>query len=352
MFACSGWPPFPCILLDTVWRPTDEGEGEPLGAALSPDGEHLYVACNGPDSLVKIRTSDNTLEGLIPLPGYAWDVCVHPSGRYVYVSGYNHLGDWVWVVSADGDSVCAEVRLGGSGRVEPLPDGRYVYVASEDVDSVWAIETQGNTVVAWLPADGEPIELVARQDGEFVYAACCAGSIVTIRTSDNTVTDVQPSPYETMGLALSPDGTYGFVPVQEDIDCIAVRDLAGRYDVNRIALSDAVWPGRVGLLPGGDYLLSCAGVEEWPALMVVRLADSAAVAYLEFEFDWGFPAEPVDFVASASGERLYVVDWLNMLVLVLGTPGSSGSGRPVPRVTLTRPGPRPRLAAVSARRGR
>jgi DNA-binding beta-propeller fold protein YncE len=61
--------------------------GHPLGAVLSTDGQTLYVSTNR-DRLVALAVSGRAVAREIPIPHGSPQVCMHPSGRRIYASGF------------------------------------------------------------------------------------------------------------------------------------------------------------------------------------------------------------------------------------------------------------------------
>jgi len=61
--------------------------GHPLGAVLSKDGQTLYVSTNR-DRLVALAVSGRAAAREIPIPHGSPQICMHPSGRRVYASGF------------------------------------------------------------------------------------------------------------------------------------------------------------------------------------------------------------------------------------------------------------------------
>jgi DNA-binding beta-propeller fold protein YncE len=61
--------------------------GHPLGAVLSHDEQTLYVSTNR-DRLVALALSGRVAARDIPIPHGSPQICMHPSGRRLYASGY------------------------------------------------------------------------------------------------------------------------------------------------------------------------------------------------------------------------------------------------------------------------
>jgi DNA-binding beta-propeller fold protein YncE len=152
------------------------GIEHPNGLAIAPDGEHLYVASSGSETLTAFGIDPSG--GLDQLAGKrgcigeralpacerrasladAYDVAVGPDGRSVYAIGsaavtYLHRrrrGDLraLGCVSADGRFDCRD----GRGLINPAsitvgPGGEEIYVASEVSDSLATLTRRGHVKV-------------------------------------------------------------------------------------------------------------------------------------------------------------------------------------------------------------
>jgi DNA-binding beta-propeller fold protein YncE len=104
-------------------------EGHALGAVLSSDGQILYVATNR-DRLIALSLSRRVVVGDIAIPQGSLQLCRHPSGRRLYISGWR-------------TGTIAEVELptlrrlrtfevgGAVQEVAGSPDGQMLYAANE-----------------------------------------------------------------------------------------------------------------------------------------------------------------------------------------------------------------------------
>lgn len=153
---------------------TTRGLHEPLGLAISPDGNNVYVASSNPGTVVAFAR--NTATGrLTPLDGKS--VCFQ-----------NSLGD--------GPPVCPQAAKGihGADAVAVSPDGGTVYVSAFSGDSV--------AVFSRRAADGELRQLPGRQS--------CLKDPRAVRWTDCpvTATSIQGA----RPIAISPDGRFAYVP--------------------------------------------------------------------------------------------------------------------------------------------
>jgi len=64
--------------------------GQPLYAAVTPDGTKVYVANSGANTVSVIATATNTVTATIPVDNSATAVAVAPDGSKVYVTGWTN----------------------------------------------------------------------------------------------------------------------------------------------------------------------------------------------------------------------------------------------------------------------
>ena len=103
--------------------------GHPLGAVLSRDGQTLYVSTNR-DRLVALSLSRQCVVADIPIPHASPQLCLHPSGRRVYASGWRR--GVVAEIDVPALRLLRTFELGGTVQdVAVTADGQTLYAANE-----------------------------------------------------------------------------------------------------------------------------------------------------------------------------------------------------------------------------
>jgi len=104
-------------------------DGHPLGAVLSSDGQTLYIATNH-DRLIALSLPRRVVVGYIAIPQGSLQLCRHPSGRRMYVSGWR-TGT---IVEIEVPTLRQLRTFEVGGAVQEItcsPDGQMLYAANE-----------------------------------------------------------------------------------------------------------------------------------------------------------------------------------------------------------------------------
>ncbi len=186
---------------------------------VSPDGNHLYVAGEGGDTVAVFSRDDNT--GMLTFVEQQQDgqngvdgldrvssVTISPDGKHLYVTGY--WDDTVAVFSRDNNTgvlTFIEMYKDGQGGVDGLfgaisvtvsPDGKHLYVAGNRDDAVAVFSRDDNTgMLAFVEMhkDGQsgvdgldaPNSVTVSPDGNHLYVAGLVDdAVVVFSRNDNT----------------------------------------------------------------------------------------------------------------------------------------------------------------------
>ena len=161
-----------------------------LDIAIAPDGERLYVVDPMSEELVQISTANYEVVGRIPLGQDANDFtqfAVSPDGDLVYVP----VDNLVTFVSMKSEEVVGTIEIGSEALgtfslngIAVSPDGKYVYVANGDEDSVVIISTETNSVADSITVGRGPGTIVVSPDGSAIYVANSLDGSVSVITRE------------------------------------------------------------------------------------------------------------------------------------------------------------------------
>ena len=162
----------------------------PRGVAVEPNGRYAYVANSDNDTVSQISLSARDIVDTIDLDEGAepWGVAARYDNEnatpIVYVT--NHNAGTVTVIGEDNETTT--IRVGNEPiGVAVTPDGKYVYVANSDDNTVSIIDTETESTDT-LNVDNGPWGVAVGAQGDYVYVTNNFSNTVTvIQTSDNTI---------------------------------------------------------------------------------------------------------------------------------------------------------------------
>ncbi len=137
----------------------------PIGAAVTPDGETLFVANLDDDTIAVIDTAEKSVTNRIPVGNGPWGVTVAADGDFVFVT--NSLEDTVSMIDTDTLIVVRTVFVGN----QPLG-----IAAPANGDFAYAVNQTGNTI-SKITTSGEVTTIdSAELNGAFALGAFIGGS--------------------------------------------------------------------------------------------------------------------------------------------------------------------------------
>lgn len=199
---------------------------EPRNPAVSPGGARVYVPNRFDDNVTVIDGTINMVLTTIDDTGFdePYGAAVSPSGALVYVvnkeGGGSSTGS-LTVINATNNTVVTTVDDPCFVSPEWVifnPAGTRAYVVSRQGDNVCVVNTSTHAVLESIPVGSAPRSAVVTCDGAYVYVANNSGSpsISKIQTSNGAVTGIDFMGGAARNLAITPDCTKIFVPLQDD----------------------------------------------------------------------------------------------------------------------------------------
>jgi len=169
------------------------GSPFPLEIAINPAGTRAYMVCGqGPKNLRVIDLANNHLIATLTTSTQPMGVAVAPDGNTVYVT--NRGSDTVTVIDATTNTIRATVSLTANSNPRGVvfrPDGLFAYVALQGTSSVAVIDTSTDTVSTTiaLTSNSDPYGVAITPDGTKGYITnTLTGEVSVIDTATNTVT--------------------------------------------------------------------------------------------------------------------------------------------------------------------
>ncbi|MCH8305825.1 MAG: choice-of-anchor D domain-containing protein, partial [Candidatus Marinimicrobia bacterium] len=185
----------------------------------SPDGDYVWVANKNDNTTSVIRTSDNTVVETITVGNRPFGMAFSPDGRYVY-QAVKWDGNIV-VIDTETRNIISTIGLsgGGEGGAEPkdiaiTPDGNFAYVVSHS-GLVWVIDLSSNTVVQTISGATGGHTIRITRDGSRAYfsegSSDYPNTMRVINLETNTLGDPIGSFEGSEGFDFTPDERYIYV---------------------------------------------------------------------------------------------------------------------------------------------
>jgi YVTN family beta-propeller protein len=313
----------------------------PRGMQLSPDGQRLYVALSGSPiggphvDESRLPPPDKQADGIgvVDVAGLRLlrvlrgvsdpeQLALSPDGRKLYVASED-TGTAVVLDEADG-RVLATLTVGHEPEgIAISPDGRWVYVASEAEDEISVIDTQDDSIAATIRTCARPRAIVFSTRVAEAYASCENGAAVAVldprRHAELARIALPGEGARPMGLALAPDGGRLYVSTGRG-GTIAAIDTRARRVAGSVEVGPRPWG--ITLSADGRWLYSANGPSNDVSVVDARrleVVDKVAVR----TSPWGALAED-------SGRTSRAATAL-MPISAAAVPARARCGRPRPR---------------------
>lgn len=170
----------------------DEEDGTPKAYVSNFENDSIVVISNTGVEIIE------DADGL-PLDG-PLGLAVTPDGQYLYVANYN--SDTVAIINTGTLELVNTLRVGDAPwGVAVGADGGYVYVTNSGSDTVSVIDTTRRTVTANYPTGDQPFGVAAAKNGNYAYIVNHGGNSITKVT--HTTPSVDPEEIDTGSVELS-----------------------------------------------------------------------------------------------------------------------------------------------------
>ena len=211
------------IALEAMERPT-----RTPAVAISRDGWWVYITNAGAmdDHLAVIDTGSNKVSGIHGLGGvHPVGVAVSPDGNRVFVAGCKLAcvdGNLLVLDAASGNLISSIHLTAAPVGLAVSPDGSRAYTPTGLAATVQAIDLASGTMTS-ISVDAEPLGIDVDPRGIFVYVTCYGASeVAVIDTRTNAVVARIPVANEPRSIAVSPDSKFTYVthssPILSAID--------------------------------------------------------------------------------------------------------------------------------------
>ena len=266
----------------------------PRGLAPSPDGRLLYIALSGS-----------------PIAGPGVDESTLPPA--------DKAADGIAVFDIASGRVLRVIRgVSDPEQVAVSPDGRRLYVASEDTGRLVVMDARQGGVLASLPVGGEPEGVAVSPDGTIAYATSEEDhTVAVVETAAPRVRSRVRVGLRPRNAVFTSDSRRAFVPGENDATVAAIDVAADRVTASIRLEGENFRPMGVALSPNDRALFVTTG----RGRTLVRLDAStlAVTGRVEVgERPWGVAISPdgrFAFTANGPSNDVTIVDAQSMRVV-------------------------------------
>jgi len=204
---------------------------KPVGLALSPSGDRLYVANLGSDSISVVDTASDTVLGTTPVGDAPYRVVITPDGSRLYACEY--FGGTIRCLDAETMALIDVIPFAGNPLGLAIsPDGSRLWCTNETAGSVRSWSIPGHVVQSTVSGLGSPREVIVTPDGVHVFVSDFYGERIwkiPVATLVATPAAIAGTP---QSMAIAPDGdhllvgTFGWDRSPDTIPVLRISDLA------------------------------------------------------------------------------------------------------------------------------
>jgi YVTN family beta-propeller protein len=226
--------------------------GPPQFLTFSPDGRRVYVSifdASGSTSVVAVLdTTTNQVIGQVTVPARPFRTAVSPDGRTLYVPSNDSSS--VSLLDTASLKVTREIRVPSAPHwVELAKDGSRAFIADHDTGVIGVLDAASSAVVAQIPVGSGPHALAVHPTRPLVGVVNFdANSVTMIDTTTNRVSATIPVGKNPEAVEWSPDGRFAYV-VNDGDNTVSVINAAS--DQVTATIPTGRTPTSIAVLPGG-----------------------------------------------------------------------------------------------------
>jgi YVTN family beta-propeller protein len=293
----------------------------PRGLVVSPDGRELFVALSGSPA-----SGPGVDESRLPPPDHAADgigvvdlaqrkvvrtlrgisdpeqLALSPDGRRLYVASEDS-GKLVVFDVASG-RILAQLAVGGEPEgVGTSADGRLVCATSETNGSVALIDARADRVLHLVKVGHRPRNCRYSRDGRRLYVPSeVDATLSVIDVTRGSVQQTLPLPgagARPMGIVLSPDGRFAYLTTGRGGHLLKIDLASGKVDAST-AVGERPWG--VALSADGRHLYTADGPSDTVSVIDTATMHRRAAVQVGKK-PWGVAAGPASTRADTAASR-------------------------------------------------
>jgi YVTN family beta-propeller protein len=305
---------------------TITGFNGPVGVAVSPDNNYVYVANGQADTLVVIDAANYSVLQTLNLSESADDVALTPNGKEVYVSAGGNAGPFV--INGFNTSTFAPTLTFSGGSPTGIAfsrNGKELFAAQYGASQVNVYDTAGEgSLLSQIPTGADPAQVAITPNGKRAYVTNSYAQYPTggtVSVIDVGTRKVKGKPI-TVGndpqpIAITPNGQTVYVGNRHDatISVIETKHNTVTDTISVATLTNTVVGGHIAVSPDGEYLyvpVYPGGVGENGVVLVISTATDQIATQ--------FPAEegPDGIAIAPDGNTIYVTNNYSGSMTVVG----------------------------------
>lgn len=199
---------------------------KPHGIAVSRDGNHIWVTCEGSQSVLevdaksgKIRNTWKTAQDVSHM------VVPTPDEKKLFVA--NIRSGTVTIIDRRTGNVRSIRTADGSEGIDVAPNGREVWVVNRGANTISVIDAANDSVLTTFESGGEfPIRIKFTPDGKQAFVSNAkSNEVAVIDAATRTIVGKVPVGVMPVGIQMDPTGRRAYVANTND-DKVTVIDVA------------------------------------------------------------------------------------------------------------------------------